>query len=299
LVSKFIFEDIICRHRLPVCITNDNGPENSALTTELLRRYNIKRILISSYHPQGNGMVERGHQPIVNALAKHAATHNCSWVDALHIMMWADRTTVEATTGRTSASLKYGAEHILPMDTAYVSLSGLDWLAVQSTEDLLTLRCRQLERRDEDLEEIVLQTRRMREKNKEAFDAAHFIRTEELNLGDLVLLWDIKKEKDKSSVVKLQPRWLEPYKIIRVAESLGSYRIAELDGAILQGPFAGKRLKKFRLRAKESGLDQTIARAPSPQLYVAIPPLHSDLADLPVIQDNDIEMTAKSEDEEF
>ena len=48
----------------------DNGPENKGLTIELVKRYRIKNVRISSYHSQANGLVERGHQPIVNALSK-------------------------------------------------------------------------------------------------------------------------------------------------------------------------------------------------------------------------------------
>jgi transposase InsO family protein len=230
-IAKFIWEDIICRHGLPLQIIMDNGPENSKLTEVLLQKYGVKRIVISSYHPQANGMIERGHQPIVNALSKHQSTHGVPWPRGLHGMMWADRTTVKTTTGKTPAALKYGAEHILPIDMVYSSWGTLDWSKVHTTEDLLVVRCRQLERRDEDLEEIVLRTRRLRESNKDVFDEAHNIRSEELKKGDLVLLWDVKKERDKSTAVKLQPRWLGPYRIIAVTEGFGSYRIAELDGS--------------------------------------------------------------------
>jgi hypothetical protein len=45
--------------------------------------------------------------------------------------------------------------------------------------------------------------RRLRESNKDVFDQAHNIRSKELKKGDLVLLWDVKKERDKSTIVKL------------------------------------------------------------------------------------------------
>jgi hypothetical protein len=32
--------------------------------------YNIKRVVASAYHSQGQGLIERGHKPIVDALAK-------------------------------------------------------------------------------------------------------------------------------------------------------------------------------------------------------------------------------------
>ena len=50
----------------------DGGSENLDLTQELLVRYRIRRLDISAYHPQSNGLVERGHDAIVNCLAKYS-----------------------------------------------------------------------------------------------------------------------------------------------------------------------------------------------------------------------------------
>ena len=47
-----------------------NGSENKGLTQELVKCYQITNVRIASYHLQANGLVERGHQPVLNALAK-------------------------------------------------------------------------------------------------------------------------------------------------------------------------------------------------------------------------------------
>jgi hypothetical protein len=60
-VAKFVFETWIARYGCPMLIVNDGGPENQALTKELLRRYQIKNIQVAPYHPQSNGLVERRH----------------------------------------------------------------------------------------------------------------------------------------------------------------------------------------------------------------------------------------------
>ena len=60
-VSKFLFEDVICRHGCPMRIVMDGGSENLDLTKALLERYRIKRTVISVYHPQSNSLVERSH----------------------------------------------------------------------------------------------------------------------------------------------------------------------------------------------------------------------------------------------
>ena len=73
----------------------DNGSENKGLTQELIKRYRIKNVRIASYHSQANGRVERGHQPVLNALAKLGK----KWVKNLPLVVWADRITTHASTG--------------------------------------------------------------------------------------------------------------------------------------------------------------------------------------------------------
>lgn len=269
-IATFMFKDVICRHGMPLRVVSDGGPENRGVAHELFMRYGIKHTWTSAYHPQGNGMVERGHQPVVNALAKHTHDTGRNWVDSLPAMLWADRTTVKSTTGMTPTRVIYGSEHILPVEIHVQSWKTASWATVRTTSDLLAARCHQLDRRDEALEEVLLRVRRQREASKEPYDDAHRVRTEEFAAEDIVLLWDARREVNKSSAVKLHPRWLGPYKIVTVTESFGSYRIAELDGAILKGTFAGKRLKKLKLRQDVDGQDLP-AKAPTSVIEPAVP----------------------------
>jgi len=48
----------------------DSGGENANITTMLAELYNIKRVMASAYYPQGQGLIEWGHKPIIDALAK-------------------------------------------------------------------------------------------------------------------------------------------------------------------------------------------------------------------------------------
>ena len=68
--AKFLFQDVICRHGYPGRIVMDRGPENKE-TKYLLALHGIRRVPISAYHPQSNGLVERGHGPVVNSVAKY------------------------------------------------------------------------------------------------------------------------------------------------------------------------------------------------------------------------------------
>jgi hypothetical protein len=72
-VAKFIYESWITRYGCPALIVYNGGPENRGLTKQLFNRYGIKNVQITPYHPQSNGLVERGHTNIVEALAKLTA----------------------------------------------------------------------------------------------------------------------------------------------------------------------------------------------------------------------------------
>jgi hypothetical protein len=90
-VVKFIYEDVICRHGCPQRIVMDGGSEKMDLTKELLENYRIQQTIVSAYHPQANGLVERGHDSIINSLAKYSKQLG-DWVEPL--ALWADRVSV-------------------------------------------------------------------------------------------------------------------------------------------------------------------------------------------------------------
>ncbi|KXL50201.1 MAG: hypothetical protein FE78DRAFT_138405, partial [Acidomyces sp. 'richmondensis'] len=48
----------------------DGGPENRLWTEILTEIYSIRNVRISTYYLQANGIVERRHRPVIDALAK-------------------------------------------------------------------------------------------------------------------------------------------------------------------------------------------------------------------------------------
>ena len=62
MVVKYIYEVWMTSFRCSLrIIVNDGGPENQALTKELLERFNFQNVPVAAYHRQSNGLVERGH----------------------------------------------------------------------------------------------------------------------------------------------------------------------------------------------------------------------------------------------
>ncbi|KYG40573.1 hypothetical protein M433DRAFT_46898, partial [Acidomyces richmondensis BFW] len=66
-----------------------------------------------------------------------------------------------------------------------------------------------------------------------------------LKAGDLVLVFDSRRNNDIASARKLAPRWRGPFRISKVREGLGSYRLEELDGTQHERSYPSRLLKKF------------------------------------------------------
>ena len=262
-VARFLWEEVICRHGTPSKLVVDGGPENKDLVAALAERYNIRRVVVSAYHPQANGMVERGHAPIVAGLSKMTSGGGSDWVRHLPAILWADRTTHHASTGMTPYEIEHLDRAVLPIELEVPTWSVLPWEEVQSTADLLAVRARQLERRDEDLEEARLHLQRVRESNKDYFDENHRLRADDFNIGDLVLLHNTKLDKDMSH--KLAFKWLGPFRIKEAYTENGTFILEELDGAQIRGTIAGNRLKHFIVRqdaeTDNGHLEETQARS--------------------------------------
>jgi hypothetical protein len=223
----------------------DGGPENKKHVAEFVKKYRIRRVQVSVYHPQANRIVERGHQPITEALARMTKGGKGNWVKTLPAVLLADRTTVHGPTGKTPFFIEYGREAILPIELRYPTWRVLDWENVKSRADLIAVRARQLELRDKDLEEVMLHKRRRRMEGKEAFDSSRRIRATEIKVKDIVLRHDAKKELDRSTKRKLLYKWLGPYRVRTAVTEKGTYELEELDGTPVPGTHSGNRLKKF------------------------------------------------------
>jgi hypothetical protein len=264
-VAKFLWEDVICRHGCFGKLVVDGGPENKAVVEEITTRYGIKRVVVSAYHPPANGMIERGHRPIADSLAK-MTKESKGWTDNLHAVLWADRTTVKSTTGLTPFYLNCGSEPILPIELDIPTWRVLPWDTVRTTADLLAMRARQLQRRDEDMEEARDLVRRMREQGKENFDALHNTKDKEIAADDLVLLHDTQHESDKSSNRKLNNRWRGPFRVKQAIADKGTYLLEELDGAPLAGTVAANRLKKFHARQPLERSEDDVIESPNAEV---------------------------------
>ena len=194
----------------------DNGHKNKGLTHELIKRYRIKNVCIALYHSQANGLVERGHLPVLNALSKLGQ----KWVKNLPLVVWADSITTRASIDFAPSKLVFGQDCILPIELRAASWAIIAWEKVRTQEYLLAARARQLERKEEDIHQAQDTIRHSSQKNKVQFDKTNSCRKEVLKVGDMVLLHNTVLDKQWSR--KLDKRWMGTYLIRVVRLDLGT-----------------------------------------------------------------------------
>jgi hypothetical protein len=133
-------------------------------------------------------------------------------VKDLAAVVWADGITVRRYTRISPYRLVFGQDYLFPVKLGWESWAVVDWASMKSREDLLAARARQLERRMEDVQKAVERLRKSREKNKEYFDENRRTRPgSDLQVGDLVLLFDPLTDISLLSFEKLSGGWARPY----------------------------------------------------------------------------------------
>ena len=72
--------------------------------------------LTIAYNPEANGKIERGHSPIVKALAKACDGRVKNWPQMLPYALWVDRTTHSSVTGYMPIELMTGETMVMPTE---------------------------------------------------------------------------------------------------------------------------------------------------------------------------------------
>ncbi|KAA1473771.1 hypothetical protein DENSPDRAFT_780612 [Dentipellis sp. KUC8613] len=210
-------------------------------------RLGIPQVAISPYNSKANGVVERGHFIIREAIVKSCEHQMQKWPGKVQEAFFADKVTTSQVTGFSPYYLLHGVHPVLPFDLTEATFLVEGFKSGMSHAELLALRIRQLEKRAEDLENASYKLIQYQIHSKEEFERKFKSRLsqKEFQSGELVLVRNSMVEKSLNR--KTKPRYRGPYEVVRRTKG-GSYILQELSGVVMRDAVAAFRLIPYIAR---------------------------------------------------
>ncbi|GJZ72128.1 reverse transcriptase domain-containing protein [Tanacetum coccineum] len=238
-VKKFVWDNIVCRFRLPGEIVSDNGKQFSGDPfKDWCKKLNIVQRFALVKHPQSNGLVERANRSLGEGIKASLGEGNKNWLEELPHVLWAHRTMIKSSNDDTPFSPTYRTEAVIPAEIRIPTYRTAVVDAVHNDEEL-RLNLDLLEERRERAE--------IREAKAKSNMTKYYkarVRGVTFRRGDFVY-----RSNDASHAVdrgKLGLKWEGPYE---VTEALGdgAYKLRSTDGTVLPRTWNIANLKKCYL----------------------------------------------------
>ena len=179
---------------------------------------------------------------IIDVLIKMINEEIANWIENLSTVLWINWITIRQNIDHISFYFNCDFEFLMSIELNFLIWCILSWNEVYIIENFLTMRARQIQRRDEDLKEIVFFFQQMKKQEKKSFDSVYRIRNELMKSNMTILLHDIKL--DNMHIDKLQFKWLKFYSI-QSATVKNTYFLVELNETQLAETYFRNRLKIF------------------------------------------------------
>jgi hypothetical protein len=171
-----------------------------------------------------------------------------NWMNNLHVVFWTNRFIVKFIIDLISFYLQCDNESMLSIELKISIWRILSWQKIHIIEDLLTMRTRQLQKRNENINETKNLLKRMQKQNKKYFDSKHFTTNKNINKNDFVLLHNIQHENDRSINRKLKYKWRKSFRVKKIIQDKKIYLLQKLNETDLIEIFVENKIKKFYQR---------------------------------------------------
>ncbi|MBW0590112.1 hypothetical protein O181_129827 [Austropuccinia psidii MF-1] len=132
-VSEWFTSEWICRYVSPKEVTIDGGPEFGKEWQDAVKKAGSRIRVTKSYYPESQGMVERGHKQLKDALVEMCGESGGKWKKYLPLVTWADRISTKGTTGFSPFELHFGQLPVLPIDIETKTFSAVEWQRISTT----------------------------------------------------------------------------------------------------------------------------------------------------------------------
>ena len=215
-VQHFVWKNIVCRFGVPKRLVSDNGTQFAS------QQLGIKQVLASVEHPQTNGQVESANRVLLRGLKKRLEKAKGTWAEEVPRIVWAYHTTPQSTTKKTSFSLVYDSDAMIPVEIQESSTRFQNFVAEESNEE----RKVNLDLLDEVREEARIKAKTLKRKVKYRYNSK--LRPQQFQVADLVM----RKAHPYQLENKLSPKCTGPF---RMTEALGNgaCRLETLEGGAI------------------------------------------------------------------
>ena len=240
-LGDWIFQDILCRWGTLVEIVSDNGKPFVAALGYIKKKYHIKHIRISGYNSRANGIIERLHFDVRQALFKAANGEQSKWSQVTYSAFWSECVTPRRRMGCSPYFAVMGTHPLLPFDIIEANyLLPLPGSLLTMT-DLIACQAIALQKRQEDLARLKERVHAACNRAAIHFEHKHSATIQDFNFNrsDLVLIRNTAIEKALNC--KMRPRYFRPM-IVLSRDMGGAYIVCDLDGTLLHAPIAAFRV---------------------------------------------------------
>jgi len=236
-IVNWIYQDIICHWgALREIVTNNGSPFLAALAY-LKSHYQIRHIHISGYNSRANGIVERAHLDVQQALFKAADGVENKWSQVAYAVFQAERVTVRHCMGCSPYYATTGTHPLIPLDITEATYLLPPPDSILSTTDLIAHHVITLQKHNSDLAHLHSIIYQARVKAAITFKKKHFhtIHDFDFKWNDLVLMQNTKIEYTLNK--KMKPRYDGPFIVIS-RNCGGAYILCQLNGSVFHRPIA-------------------------------------------------------------
>ena len=137
IITKFLYENIICWYGCPCQIIKDGRLENQGIMNALVEKYGIHCLDISPYHPPINSGIEQSNWMFKESLSKLNNRTAQGWTCHWAAVLFADHITVKHPTSMTLYCILFEQEAVFPIKLEVPTWATQAWDHVLLTEDLL------------------------------------------------------------------------------------------------------------------------------------------------------------------
>ena len=146
-IANFILHNIVYRWGTLLEIVTDNGAPFVKALGYLEKHFHIKHIRISGYNSRANGLVERAHFDVRQALFKACDGDESRWSSVAYSVFWAERVTVKRRMGCSPYFVTTGTHPLLPFDISKANYLLPAPETVLSSTELITRQAISLQKR--------------------------------------------------------------------------------------------------------------------------------------------------------